>query len=210
MGTMRLDDDDEIVEVTAVSEDEPPPCASEEVEVLFDVDPEIAPAAVPPGPQAPATEDGDARERHLRLLADFENLRRRAERERIEMARTASLELVRRLLPVLDSLERALAAPATPGSDEAFRGGVALIHHQLCDELRREGLRAVESVGATFDPNVHEAVATDGAADVPVGTVVGELQRGYFFGDRLLRPARVRVRTGEPDGSPGGCGGEES
>ncbi len=177
----------EIVEVVAVDEDEPPPSASEDVEVLFDED--VAP--VPPSSSAETDQERVDRERHLRLLADLENLQKRFERERQDLVRSASFELIRRLLPILDGFERALAAPG--GSEDAFRGGMALIHRQLADELKAEGLRPVEAVGAEFDPSVHEAVATDETADAPVGTVLAELQRGYFFGDRLLRPALVVV-----------------
>ena len=114
------------------------------------------------------------------------------ERERIEHRLRATESLLARLLPVLDNFERALAARA---GEDGLRSGVQMIYRQLFDELRREGLRPVEALGQTFDPAVHEAVATTTDSGLPPHTVVGELQRGYFFGDRLLRPSLVRVQT---------------
>jgi molecular chaperone GrpE len=187
-------DDIEILEVVGMDEAEVPGAASEdEVVVAFDDLPVAAPAA----PDRTA-EVEEARERLLRLRADFDNLKKRIEREREEYSRQATASLVARLLPVLDNLERALeAARCGRGNGDALQNGVALIQRQLLDELRREGLRAVESVGQSFDPAVHEAVATDGASQLPINTVVEELQRGYYFDDRLLRPALVRVAVGE-------------
>lgn len=150
----------------------------------------------------------EAEERLLRLRADFENFRKRIERERTEHSRRATASLVERLLPVLDNLERALANARSGVSAESLAEGVALTHRQLLEELRREGLRPVESLGREFDPSVHEAVAAGPSEEAPPNTVVEELQRGYHLGDRLLRPAMVRVAVGLQDGGNRGESGE--
>jgi molecular chaperone GrpE len=188
----------EILEVVGVDEDAPP-APADEVEVEFDDDGGPLPAL--PGRPAPAPAGAESveRERYLRLYADFENLKKRVERERVEHRLRATESLLERLLPVLDNFERALAARS---GEEALRTGVQMIYRQLYDELRREGLKPVEALGQLFDPSVHEAVATTADSGLPAHTVVGELQRGYFFGDRLLRPSLVRVQTDEtqPEG----------
>jgi molecular chaperone GrpE len=143
-----------------------------------------------------------AREQVLRLSADFENYRRRIEREREDSVRHASAGLVTRLLPVLDNFERALSHDPGPGADR-FYDGVVLIFRQLLEELRREGLTAVDSVGEPFDPAHHEAVSTTVEQALPANIVVEEMQRGYRLYDRLLRPALVKV-TVEPAEDPGG------
>jgi len=144
-------------------------------------------------------EDPALKERFLRLQADFENYKKRIERERSDYFRHATSGLVARLLPVLDNFERAIAAArgrADAGGD-ALTEGVALIQRQLLDELAREGLHPMDPVGAPFDPELHEAVATDPASDAPSHTVTAVLQRGWFFHDRVLRAALVRVSVRE-------------
>jgi molecular chaperone GrpE len=137
----------------------------------------------------------EAQERHLRLRADVDNARRRARREHeaagLEGRRSALLPL----LPVLDTLERALA---TGSSDPDFYEGVAATHRLFVNALRQAGAEPVDSVGRPFDPEVHEAVATEPSLDDDPGTVVRELRRGWRLGDTLLRPAQVVVATDEP------------
>ena len=191
--TRPAPDEDEVEILEVVGLDEDAPAAAEDVEVEFvDDDRAVASRRIP----APA--GNDDRERYLRLYADFENLKKRVERERIEHRLRATESLLARLLPVLDNFERALAAR---GGEESLRSGVQMIYRQLFDELRREGLRPVEALGQAFDPTVHEAVATTSDSGLPAHTVVGELQRGYFFGDRLLRPSLVRVQTDDGEAS---------
>jgi molecular chaperone GrpE len=187
-------DDIEILEVVGVDEDGLPVETEdpEDVEVVF----EDLPA--PPVARRPV-EDPALKERFLRLQADFENYKKRIERERSDYFRHATSGLVARLLPVLDNFERAIAAArgrADAGGD-ALTEGVALIQRQLLDELAREGLHPMDPVGATFDPELHEAVATDPASDAPSHTVTAVLQRGWFFHDRVLRAALVRVSVRE-------------
>jgi molecular chaperone GrpE len=186
-------DDIEILEVVGL-DDEPEDAAADDVEVVFE-EPSLD---VPDRPApAPPSEDAALRERILRLQADFENFKKRIDRERVDHLRHATGDLVTRLLPVLDNFERAVAS-ARPGDSDPVLNGVLLIHKQFLDELKREGLRPMEGVGEPFDPTLHEAVATDPDAEAPPNTVTHVFQRGYFFHDRVLRPALVRVRV---DGS---------
>ena len=136
----------------------------------------------------------EADDRHLRLLAEFENFRRRAAKEheaaRHEGRRSALLPI----LAVLDTFERALGAGST---DRDFYEGVVATHRLFLDALREAGAAPIESVGRPFDPNVHEAVATAPADGVPPGTVAREVRRGWQLGNELLRPAQVVVAAAE-------------
>ena len=130
-------------------------------------------------------------ERVARNQAEFENTRKRMEREQQAFRGFALSEALRSLLPTVDSLERALQSPAH--DLEEFRRGLDLIRQQLDDALRKLGLRRIPTAGEPFDPQLHEAVGlieTPGNADSPI---VQEVQGGYMLGDRLLRPARVLV-----------------
>ncbi len=195
------DEEIEIVEIVGLDEDAPPssardeaadedPASADEIELTFDDD-------VAPRPEAAAPRDETDRERLLRLHADFENAKKRLERERAEVVRHANAGVVFRLLAVVDNFERALQHSGS--GEESFRDGVFLIYRQMMDELRKEGLKAIDALGEAFDPLVHEAVATDPSPDNPPNVVVEELQRGYWFKDRVLRPALVRVSLGGRD-----------
>lgn len=131
-------------------------------------------------------------EQLVRRQADFENFRKRLERQQQEFRQSAEADLVAALLPVLDAFERALAAPASAGEEE-YRKGVELIYKQLFDLLHRAGLRRVEALGKPFDPFLHDAVERVESPEHDDQQVVAELQRGYLFQQRLLRPALVRV-----------------
>jgi molecular chaperone GrpE len=126
----------------------------------------------------------------LRTRAEFDNYRKRVERERQESTTAASADLLRDLLPLVDDLERALGADSGAGG---YRKGVELIHKQLLDLLARRGVHPIEAVGADFDPHVHQAVTHEHVEGRRDGEVVEELRRGYMLGDRLLRPAMVKV-----------------
>ena len=158
-----------------------------------------APAALQERPAPPAV-DVELRERMLRLQADFENFKKRIDRERFDHFRYATFELVGRILPVLDNFERAIASTRPGAADPALIEGLALIHRQLLTELEAEGLRGMDGVGEPFDPERHEAVATDPDSPLPPHTVTQVFQRGYFLHDRVLRPAMVRVRVDEAEG----------
>jgi molecular chaperone GrpE len=132
------------------------------------------------------------RERHLRLLAEFDNVRRRSAREhgtaRDEGRRAALLPV----LPVLETLEQALAAGST---DTGFYEGVAATHRLLLNALREAGAVPIETVGRPFDPRLHEAVATIPTDAAEPGTILRELRRGWRLGDELLRPAQVEIAS---------------
>ncbi|MGA9771109.1 MAG: nucleotide exchange factor GrpE [Blastocatellia bacterium] len=132
----------------------------------------------------------------LRRQAEFENYRRRVDRERSETYTRARAEVLLELLPVIDNFERALASLETSvGDAESLRQGVELIHKQFKDALTKFGLEPVESVGKTFDPHVHEAVTIEPTDKHKENTVIEEFQRGYRLGERLLRPAKVKVAS---------------
>jgi len=145
-------------------------------------------------------ERADLLDRLSRRQADFENYRKRIERERGDTYNGMVGEVVGKLLPVLDNLRRALDAEASQqaGETEEFRHflqGVELIYKQLSDVLESLGLQPVAAVGQPFDPHVHEAVSTEQTEDYEPDTVIQELVRGYRLGDKLLRPAVVKVAT---------------
>ena len=129
-------------------------------------------------------------DRLARQQAEFENLRKRTEREKQDFREFALADTLRSMLPVLDNFSLALR---TQGSTEDVRKGVELIRKQMEDVLMKAGLQPIDSVGQPFDPRLHEAIEMVESKDVPDNHVVDELQRGYRFKDRLLRPAMVRV-----------------
>jgi molecular chaperone GrpE len=137
-------------------------------------------------------ERDDYKDRWLRKGAEFDNYRKRIERERREQADQAVVELLQELLPVVDDFDRALTVDAGEGGG-AYRKGVELIHGKLHDLLRKQGVKAMDVVGTDFDPNVHMAVVHEESPDHREGEVIGELQKGYMLHDRLLRPAMVKV-----------------
>jgi molecular chaperone GrpE len=131
-------------------------------------------------------------DRLLRTAAEFDNYRKRMDRERADLASYAATDVLLELLPIIDNFERALQAATAP-EVEAFRKGVELIHKQMFDVLKKRGVKPIEALGADFDPNFHQAVIHESSPDHREGEVIQELQRGYLLGDRLLRPAMVKV-----------------
>jgi len=196
------DDDIEILEVTGINETEPlagegsfGELVSHESETQHD------------GHAGPSRDDesADLRQRldeaekekerlhdlWLRAQAETSNVRKQLDREATERRTRETTERLRALLPVLDSLERAIQSPGW--GDDGLRQGVALTLQQMLEVLGRDGLKPVDSRGKTFDPEVHEAVETVATGDAPEGTVIEEMQRGYLLRDRLVRPALVKV-----------------
>jgi molecular chaperone GrpE len=151
-------------------------------------------------------EVADLRDRNVRTLADFDNFRKRSQRELQDYKRYALLEPMREFLTVIDNLDLALSAQ---GSAEDLKRGVEMIHRQMVELLRRFGVTEVPAEGQPFDPTQHEAVAREESPGVKAPTVTSELRRGYRMYDRLLRPAMVKVAV-PPEGaaSPGGSGEE--
>ena len=141
-------------------------------------------------------ERDELQDRLLRTVAEFDNYRKRTDRERRELSDFITTDILREMLPILDDLERALAAPAGfAGNPEfaAFHQGVTLIHRQWLELLRRRGVEPLDVVGKPFDPEWHEAVADEPANGRPDGEITAELRRGYRIGSKLLRAAMVKV-----------------
>jgi molecular chaperone GrpE len=142
-------------------------------------------------------ERDDLHDRLLRTAAEFDNYRKRTDRERREQTEYVTADLLRDFLPVLDDLERALAAPIDPGPGAdratAYRNGFDLIRRQFVDLLRRRGVEPLDVIGKDFDPEWHEAVGSEPADGHRDGEVTREVRRGYRIGGRLLRPAMVTV-----------------
>jgi molecular chaperone GrpE len=132
----------------------------------------------------------------LRRQAEFENYRKRVERERADVFHRARADVLLEMIPILDNLERALVSlEESEGDAEALRHGVELVHKQFNDALTKFGLQPVESVGCAFDPHLHEAVTMEASDQHQENTIIEEFQRGYKLGDRLLRPAKVKVAS---------------
>ena len=163
-------------------------------EALNDQDPPQAqqqPEDTQPDPLDELRRERDTlQDRLLRTAAEFDNYRKRMDRERRDLAEYTAGEVLKELLPIIDNLERALqAAP----QDDPLRKGVELTHRQMLDMLRKRGVTPIEALGADFDPNFHQAVIHEESTEHREGEVMEELQRGYVVGDRLLRPAMVKV-----------------
>ena len=131
----------------------------------------------------------------VRLQADFDNYRKRIEKERDQARHRGVENLVEQLLPALDGFDRALASHDDPAYED-YRKGFELIRKQLWDVLAKQGVHRIESVGKEFDPNMHHAIEHVPTTDYPDGAVIDELQPGYTFHHRVLRPAMVRVASG--------------
>ena len=130
-------------------------------------------------------------ERIVRLTADFDNFRKRAQRDKDEARQFANQGLLEKLLPVLDNFEMALTA--VKGADPSVRDGVQMILDQLLSVLKESGVEPVDALRQPFDPNLHEALSQEETTDAEEGTVVQQVQCGYKLNDRLVRPARVVV-----------------
>ncbi len=139
-------------------------------------------------------------DRFLRAAADLENLRKRAQREKEEAQRFGIERLLKDLLPVVDNLDRALAAAA---ADDPLAGGVKMVLRSLEEALGRHGVKSFHALGEAFDPKRHEAIVTVPGSDRPAGTVVLEHGRGFTLNDRLVRPALVGVAVAPAGGAPG-------
>jgi len=163
---------------------------------------EMAETAQEAAGSPPASDDAIRQEnevlknRYLRTLADFDNFRKRSDREKQDFFRFALGGMMREILPVLDNFDRALEH--AEGGDE-FHKGVLLIYKQLFDVLQKAGLRPIDEANVPFDPNIHEAVVREEDPSVPNHTVVAILQKGFFLHERLLRPALVKVAVGGPE-----------
>jgi molecular chaperone GrpE len=132
-------------------------------------------------------------EMFLRARADLDNYRKRVRKEKEESAKYAMAPLAEAILPVVDNLERALAAGGNAADAKALHEGVEMVYRQLLQVLRQVGVEPIESVGQPFDPHLHNAVMQEETSDKEPGIIIEELQKGYRFKDRVLRPAMVKV-----------------
>jgi molecular chaperone GrpE len=171
--------EDNIPEVSETPIEDPQPLTEEEIA-----------AAIAERDQLRA-ETADLRDRMLRRQAEFENFRRRTDKDRSEFLQFMGMEVVRDILPIVDDFERALKVES---ADAEYRKGVELIYQRLLDALKKIGLEPIEiTPGTPFDPNIHQAVARVETEDAEDNTIIDEFQRGYNFKGKLLRPAMVRV-----------------
>jgi molecular chaperone GrpE len=176
---------------TQSNPESPAPTAENGAEELQVQEPERDPlAAVTTERDQLAAEKADLQDRLLRSRAEFDNARRRAERERSDYLQFAAMDLVRDILPILDDFERALKVET---ADRNYAKGVELIHQRMSDSLKKLGLEPIDTEGRTFDPNVHQAVERVPTEEAEDQAILGEFQRGYNFKGKLLRPAMVRV-----------------
>ena len=136
------------------------------------------------------------KDRNMRLLADFDNFRRRVTREKNETYQRATEATIAEFLPVLDNFDRAIAQ--APEAGDPFADGMRMVHAQFADVLAKTGLTPISSIGEPFNPDIHEAIAYQPSPDAPEGQVVYEAKKGYRMGDRVIRPASVIVSSGAP------------
>ena len=135
-------------------------------------------------------ERDELKELLLRRQAEFDNFRKRSEKERADFAQFAGMELVREILPILDDFDRALKIET---ADTEYAKGVGMIYGRLFEALKKQGLEPIDTTGATFDPHLHQAIERVETKDAEDHAVLAEFQRGYNFKGKLLRPAMVKV-----------------
>jgi len=135
-------------------------------------------------------ERDEVKELLLRRQAEFDNFRKRTEKERSEYVQYAGMEIVREILPILDDFDR---ARKVEGGSPEYTKGVDLIYTHMCETLKKLGLEPIETAGQNFDPHLHQAVERVETKDAPEGTILSEFQRGYNFKGKLLRPSMVKV-----------------
>lgn len=128
-----------------------------------------------------------------RALADFSNYKRRIERDQSQASQVAAGSIIKRYLDIVDDLDRALKNRPLEGDGASWAEGIELIYRKLLTILDAEGVKIIEAAGQDFDPNLHEAISMEESYEFSSGQIIGILQQGYTLGDRVLRPARVRV-----------------
>lgn len=143
--------------------------------------------------EAPRSEAADLRDQLLRLKADFDNTRKRLEREKQESIKYANEGLLIEILPIADNLDRALESLAQGHDPAKVQEGLRIAQNELHEVLKECGVQVVKSVGTEFDPRFHEAIGVVETSDAKDGWVVEEVQRGYLLNGRLVRPSRVKV-----------------
>lgn len=179
--------------------------SSEEASATQDspADAQASETAEPAAEQAPSAEDSlkaelaAANDRNLRLMAEFDNFRRRSAREQLEIIETANGKLLEKLSEVLDNFERAFAAENKAKDLDTFEKGMQMIHDQFAKVLTDAGLEQIDPTGAEFDPNCHEALMQQPSEDIPENHVVTVFMKGYKLKNKILKPAKVIVSSGK-------------
>jgi len=136
------------------------------------------------------------KEQLLRTMADFQNYRRRNTEQAGQLRQLATENFVTALLPVLDNFERTVSHAQAGGSVDQLMVGVSAVERQLRSVLEGQNVRRIESVGKPFDPEIHEAIAMEASSEHPANTVIVEVEAGYRMGERIIRPARVKIAGG--------------
>ena len=173
-------------------------CMTTEIMSDLPIDPEtsVEEAAQAPAEAAPSDalqkERNDLYDRLLRKTAEFDNFRKRVDRDRKDMVEWAAADVINDVLAIADDFDRALAAPAPPEAN-SYKAGLELIQRQLAEMLKKRGVTTVDALGADFDPHLHQAVSYEEVPGAREGEVVDVMAKGYKLGERLLRPALVKV-----------------
>ncbi len=155
--------------------------------------------------EALQAENSELKNQYLRKQADFENFRKRMQREKQESIKYANSNLLQDLITIIDDFERAIRSSEESRDFDSFHSGIKMIEHQFVNMLERKyGLTRMESEGKEFDPQMHEAINMEESPDVEVQTVTEDYQKGYLLNDRVLRHAKVKVAVPAPNGAPGG------
>ena len=198
----------------------PEPCSDHPDTESADTDAEGSPENPQENPEVPSLADQllekdeelyALNDKYLRLAAEFDNYKRRVQRDQQDTIRFANEKLFKDLLPTLDNLERALQSGREQGRIEGLMEGVDLTYKHFLDTLQKMGIKQVSSVGEVFDPAKHQAVGQVESDTIPENVIVDEYQKGYFVHDRILRPAMVTVaKTKEPDNGEGQQEGAEA
>src|SRR5690606_12798510 len=137
---------------------------------------------------------GELKDKYLRLFAEFDNYKKRTARERLDLIRTASEDLIARLLPILDDFERAKKNAEDPSSPETFSEGVALVYQKLHNVLESKGLKAMDPEQRDFDPELHEAITKIPAPNEALkGKIIDTIEKGYYLNDKIIRHAKVVI-----------------
>lgn len=163
-----------------------------DIENQEDPDAEAFPEEQEKGPETDQALS-ELKDKHLRLLAEFDNFKKRTSRERFELLNTAAKNVLVALLPVMDDFDRALKS-AGKSADDSLTEGLRMIHHRFLSVLQAQGLHAMESTGETFDPDLHEAITEAPVQDPAMkGKVIDTIEKGYFLNDKIIRHAKVVV-----------------
>ncbi len=137
---------------------------------------------------------GESKDKYLRVFAEFENFRKRSMKERLDLMKTAAQDTIKELLPVLDDFDRAKSVAEDDSTDEEFSEGIKLVYEKLHKSLERKGLKAMESTGETFDPELHEGITEIPAPTEEMkGRVIDTIEKGYLLNDKIIRYAKVVI-----------------